>query len=579
MANEAELLTVNAAGDSWVDISPAAVSTGYQAQNTNIEADRVGIDATNVSVAGGVATLEVSGPVDVDGLPYKIASATSLTPATDGVWYIRLVPGAGNNLTPELTGDRGTWDAGKNAFYDGPGNRVLNWELRRNAGVVVARRMYSRGAVITDDGVTEGTFEVRSGYDYTGTIVAGPIAEGTVKARNSKILQYLNEPSILIPAYVYPTFDGGTGILNGLMGKILTAARDNPGSKVYAIMNPSNGPGAVADGNYTVAMRQLRAAGVVILGYVATGFQYNNDANTVPKSIAAIKADVDGWTTLYNTGEKLVDGMFFDEMGYLPVTATYETEFTEFWHTLKRYSNEQGYAPVVANPGVACPRWYFKDAYLADVIVIYENTSYPTEAALRDFEANRETENARRGALVYGSGVTWDAAAFAMMRKYVSMLYVNEGNANWDGISDRLDEQFGFVSNAFMETLNVSGNVSSGGDISSVNISISNLWPQTNPIQYGLNPGQTFIIPRGIWQPVAFNGRLAIERFGPNPSGSFTTWFDYANQVFNAETGSLSNTLRKPVNHLIISDGVRVRLHNAYENYFISGYIVKVASI
>ena len=79
MANEAQQLTVNAAGTSWVDVTPGAVSTGYQIQNTTIEADYVGIYATHVTASGGDATLQISGPVDVAGILYKITAAVTLT--------------------------------------------------------------------------------------------------------------------------------------------------------------------------------------------------------------------------------------------------------------------------------------------------------------------------------------------------------------------------------------------------------------------------------------------------------------------------------------------------------------------
>lgn len=140
MANEAQLLTINAAGTSWVDVVPGAVSTGYQAQNTNIEAGRVGVDATHVTASGGDAILQISGPVDVNGLAYKITSAVTLTPGSDGTWYIKLAAGTGGNLTPTLQAGTGTWDAGKNALYDS-GERVLNWRVVRSGGAVAVNRI------------------------------------------------------------------------------------------------------------------------------------------------------------------------------------------------------------------------------------------------------------------------------------------------------------------------------------------------------------------------------------------------------------------------------------------------------
>ena len=73
MANEAEII-------NNPDSTPGAVSTGYQAQNTNLVSQRTGSDKTYVSGGVGTATVEISGPVDVNGVLYDVKSQTVLTP-------------------------------------------------------------------------------------------------------------------------------------------------------------------------------------------------------------------------------------------------------------------------------------------------------------------------------------------------------------------------------------------------------------------------------------------------------------------------------------------------------------------
>ena len=52
MANEAEII-------NNPDSTPGAVSTGYQAQNTNLVSQRTGIDKTYVSGGVGTVTVEI----------------------------------------------------------------------------------------------------------------------------------------------------------------------------------------------------------------------------------------------------------------------------------------------------------------------------------------------------------------------------------------------------------------------------------------------------------------------------------------------------------------------------------------
>lgn len=124
MANEAEII-------NNPDSTPGAVSTGYQAQNTNLVSQRTGIDKTYVSGGVGTVTVEISGPVDVNGVLYDIKSQTVLTPTSAGRYYITLQGAGPQYLTPtlsEVTAGYAYWSALKNAYYTvGDEYRVLDW--------------------------------------------------------------------------------------------------------------------------------------------------------------------------------------------------------------------------------------------------------------------------------------------------------------------------------------------------------------------------------------------------------------------------------------------------------------------
>jgi hypothetical protein len=110
--------------------NPEAVSTGYQRQNTNMLAGRVGVDLSYVEADGADAVVKIAGPVDVNGILYTCKQAATLTPAAAGAYFIRLKDAGGDFLEPELTQDAITWDPSKMGFYDTSGRRALNWVVR-----------------------------------------------------------------------------------------------------------------------------------------------------------------------------------------------------------------------------------------------------------------------------------------------------------------------------------------------------------------------------------------------------------------------------------------------------------------
>lgn len=129
MADELEILTENAAGDGWVDSTPSAVSTGYQAQNTNIAARSLGDDKTYVrqSDDGLGVTIEISGPVDDGGNPFKLTAQTTLYPSSAGTWYISVTAGTTSLLRSlELVQGTPAYDPVEGVLMIGT-DRILNW--------------------------------------------------------------------------------------------------------------------------------------------------------------------------------------------------------------------------------------------------------------------------------------------------------------------------------------------------------------------------------------------------------------------------------------------------------------------
>jgi len=122
------------------DPTPGDASTGYGAQNTNIVAHRVGVDETIVTGALGSAVLSISGPVDVNGVLYTVTSSAIFSISVAGRYFIYL-SGSGDNLTPVLSTDSGTFDESKNARYTSLGYRVLNWCLDSDGSDISISRL------------------------------------------------------------------------------------------------------------------------------------------------------------------------------------------------------------------------------------------------------------------------------------------------------------------------------------------------------------------------------------------------------------------------------------------------------
>src|SRR5579883_1192685 len=67
---------------------------------------------------------------------------------------------------------------------------------------------------------------------------------------------------VMIALYTYPGQTWDT---------VIQAKNANPAVPVVAIINPSNGPGSY-DPNYASGITSLKQAGIIVLGYVFTGY-------------------------------------------------------------------------------------------------------------------------------------------------------------------------------------------------------------------------------------------------------------------------------------------------------------------
>lgn len=165
---------------------------------------------------------------------------------------------------------------------------------------------------------------------------------------------------IAVPSYIYPGLSGG-------QGDYWDRAIAHAPTVDIMIANPNSGPGESVDANYTAKIAQAVAAGITMIGYIAT--------NYTAKTTAAVQAEIDTYLSYYPT----LDGVFLDETPHDNDPADF-AYYQTLYDYIKAVFPESGRRLVVLNPGTAT-----NEAYVAcsDIIVTHEGSpsSYRTRSA------------------------------------------------------------------------------------------------------------------------------------------------------------------------------------------------------
>lgn len=152
---------------------------------------------------------------------------------------------------------------------------------------------------------------------------------------------------ILVPLYAYPSWYAPAAYV---WDDVAAAAARVP---VTAIVNPDSGPGGgPPNSDYAHGLAELRAAGVALLGYVATGYG--------ARPAADVKADIDLYDAYFD-----VAGIFLDEADNTTNGLAYYADLHAYIHSRSNLHD------VVLNPGIGTAEEYFS-APAADAAVIYE---------------------------------------------------------------------------------------------------------------------------------------------------------------------------------------------------------------
>ncbi|HKT22256.1 MAG TPA: spherulation-specific family 4 protein, partial [Nitrososphaerales archaeon] len=149
-------------------------------------------------------------------------------------------------------------------------------------------------------------------------------------------------PGILVPLYSAP---------GSQWNELIAAKNANPSVPIIAIINPSNGPGPSVDQAFQQGVQGLKSAGVIVVGYVATGY------GSQPIST------VEGWISDYQQWYG-VSGIFFDEMAD---TLGYQV----YYQTLGTFVTSCSMQYTIGNPGTTLPGAF---AGLLGIYVVAEDS-------------------------------------------------------------------------------------------------------------------------------------------------------------------------------------------------------------
>jgi hypothetical protein len=216
--------------------------------------------------------------------------------------------------------------------------------------------------------------------------------DGKLGAQSVALAEPSTSLQLLVPAYGNPANPAGKYMWDNLINVAKIA-----GNRLNVILNPSSGPGgSTIDPNYINPngpdpLLELKNAGALVYGYVATGYGARN--------LAAVKADIDKYfnpSYYLNTGFQ-INGIFLDEMSN-------DLADVGYYQAIRAHiKNKNNTAKIIGNPGTSSTenptgqtQYTVTDyANTADTLVTFENTgrdyrnNYTPPSWVDNFSADR----------------------------------------------------------------------------------------------------------------------------------------------------------------------------------------------
>jgi hypothetical protein len=252
---------------------------------------------------------------------------------------------------------------------------------------------------------------------------------------------------LIIPMYFYPNNPFTDPVFLHLLSSI--RANHNVPTMVIVSIGSPGGPGLSYDAVWGTAIARLKSAGATVLAYVDTNY-----GNRDP---AQVRADIDGWLNLYGKApadpwtdfSSAPQGIFFDQFAYNTTNGA-GADNVALYQSFYSYAYSKGYPFVVGNPGGdEQPSWYKLSPPAADLIVMWENSTWPTQSQLEGFSPDGHSYLTWRwNGLLIHSATSLDTVNLALARKHCKWIYVTDGlfsggaSNPWGNLSAYLDQLY-----------------------------------------------------------------------------------------------------------------------------------------
>ena len=151
---------------------------------------------------------------------------------------------------------------------------------------------------------------------------------------------------ILFSLYKYP---------GSYWDQMISYRNAHPDLPWIAVISPSSGPGSSQSSTFVNYIAKLKAANVIVVGYVPTLY--------ASRSSGDVQSDIAKYWNWYK-----IDGVFFDTMSNKP-------GFESYYRSMTTYAKSLGMNFVVGNPGADVPSTYVGTV---DNIIIWERSGSAT---------------------------------------------------------------------------------------------------------------------------------------------------------------------------------------------------------
>src|SRR5438128_7230136 len=196
---------------------------------------------------------------------------------------------------------------------------------------------------------------------------------------------------VVIPLYTYPT--------DGSWAATLQAKSAHPNVPIIAVINPNNGAGRSDDSNNVHGVKDFQAAGIIVLGYVATGY--------ASQLISSLESQVSSYKNWYS-----LNGIMFDEMSNVQGNENY-------YSTLNTYVKSLGMTMTMGNPGTSVPSSYIG---ILDSLCIFEQSGLPTLSYLSSYSGHPTSNFAYIALSVSSLNTSYEVSS----SNYVQWIYITD---------------------------------------------------------------------------------------------------------------------------------------------------------